>query len=171
MRHQTASSWTTCDRCHRRREARTLRDHDYCRACYPIKLGLPNVAIGRSWLPLEPFPHLIAATRWRSPDFWGDFSIGFLHELPMSLAHNIEAVALLLPHLNSLSGLPTALKRYEPQLRAALEALNYEQRSLVAVAATLLDAYEFQKWHRECLTHGFTTHCAGVLHGGLRRDE
>ena len=36
---------------------------------------------------------------------------------------------------------------------------------------TMRDAYEFQKWHRECLTHGFTTHCAGVLHGGLRRDE
>ena len=32
----------------------------------------------------------------------------------MSLAYNTEAVALLLPHLNSLSGLPTALKRYEP---------------------------------------------------------
>ena len=131
-------------------------------------LGLPNVAIDKSWLPLEPFPHLIAATRWCSRDFWGDFAIGFVHELPMSLAHNIEAVALLLPHLNSLSGLPTALKRYEPQLRAALEALNYEQRSLVAVAATLLDAYEFQKWHRECLTDAFTTHSAGGLHGGLR---
>ena len=89
----------------------------------------------------------------------------------MSVAHSNETVALLLPHLNSLSGLPTALMRYEPQLRAALEALNYDQRSLLGVAATLRDAYEFQQWHRECLTHGFTTHCAGVLHGGLRRDE
>ena len=149
LRHQTASSWITCDRCHRCRETRKIRDHDYCRGCYPIILGLPNVAIGSSWLPLEPFPLLLAATRWRNPDFWGDFSIGFLHELPMSLAYNTEAVALLLPHLNSLSGLPTALKRYQPQLRAALQALNYEQRSLVGVAATLRDAYEFQQWHRE----------------------
>src|SRR5208283_790237 len=131
-------------------------------------LGLPDVPIDKSWLPLEPFPHLIAATRWCSRDFWGDFSIGFLHELPMSLAYNTEAVAQLLPHLNSLSGLPTALKRYEPQLRAALEALNYDQRSLAGVAATLQDAYEFQQWHKECLTHRFTTQCAGGFHGGLR---
>ena len=162
MRHQTASSWIICDRCHRWRETRKIRDHDYCRACYPTILGFPNVAIDRSWIPLEPFPHLIAAIRWLSPDFWGDFSIGFLQELPMSLAHSNETVALLLPHLNSLSGLPTALKCYEPQLRAALEALNYDHGSLAGVAATLRDAYEFQRWHRECLTHGFTT-----LHGGL----
>jgi hypothetical protein len=89
----------------------------------------------------------------------------------MSLAHNIETVALLLPHLSSLSGLPGPLKRYEPQIRAALEALNYDQRSLVGVAATLRDAYAFLQWHRECLTHGFKTDCTGVLHGGLRRDE
>jgi len=163
LRHQTADSWISCDRCHRSRETRKIRDHDYCRACYPIMLGLPNVAIDKSWLPLEPFPHLIPATRWCSRDFWGDFAIGFLHELPMSLALDTEAVHQLLPHLTSLSGLPSALKCYEPRLRAALEALNYEQRSLVGVAATLRDAYEFQKWHRECLTHGFTTHCAGGL--------
>ena len=42
----------------------------------------------------------------------------------MSVAHSKETVALLLPHLNSLSGLPNALMRYEPQLRAALEALK-----------------------------------------------
>ena len=54
-----------------------------------------NVAIDRSWIPLEPFPHLIAAIRWLSPDSWGDFSIGFLQELPMSLAHSNETVALL----------------------------------------------------------------------------
>ena len=64
----------------------------------------------------------------------------------MSLAHSNETVALLLPHLNSLSGLPTALMRYEPQLRAALEALKYDHRSLAGVAATLRDAYEFQQW-------------------------
>ena len=118
-------------------------------------LGLPNVAIDKSWLPLEPFPHLIAATRWCSRDFWGDFAIGFLHELPMSLALDTEAVHQLLPHLTSLSGLPTKLKRYEPQLRAALEALSDEQRSLVGVAATLRDAYEFQQWHRERQARGF----------------
>jgi hypothetical protein len=73
----------------------------------------------------------------------------------MSLAHNIEAVAQLLPHLNSLSGLPSALKCYEPQLRAALEALNYDQRSLLGVAATLRDAYEFQQWHRERQARGY----------------
>jgi hypothetical protein len=89
----------------------------------------------------------------------------------MSLVFDAEAVHQLLPHLTSLSGLPTALKRYEPQLRAALEALNYDQRSLLGVAATLRDAYVFQQWHRECLNHKFTTDCAGVLHGGLRRDE
>jgi hypothetical protein len=82
-------------------------------------------------------------------------SIGFLQELPMSLAHNIETVALLLPHLSSLSRRPAPLKRYEPQVRAALEALNYDQRSLVGVAATLRDGYEFQQWHRERQARGF----------------
>jgi hypothetical protein len=89
----------------------------------------------------------------------------------MSLAHNIETVALLLPHLSSLSGLPTPLKRYESQIRAALEALNYDHCSLAGVAATLRDAYAFLQWHRECLTHGSKTDCTGVLHGGLRRNE
>ena len=73
----------------------------------------------------------------------------------MSLAHSNETVALLLPHLNSLSGLPTALMRYEPQLRAALEALKYDHRSLAGVAATLRDAYEFQQWLRERQVRGF----------------
>ena len=73
----------------------------------------------------------------------------------MSLTHSKETVALLLPHLNSLSGLPTALMRYEPQLRAVLEALSYDERSLVGVAATLRDAYEFQQWHRERHARGF----------------
>lgn len=155
MRHETASSWIICDRCHRWRETRKIREHDYCRACYPTILGFPNVAIDRSWIPLEPFPHLIAAIRWLSPDFWGDFSISFLQELPLSLAHSNETVALLLPHLNSLSGLPTALMRYEPQLRAALEALKYDHRSLASVAATLRDAYEFQQWLRERQACGF----------------
>jgi len=155
LRHQTASSWIICDRCHRWRETRKIRDHDYCRACYPNILGFPNVAIDRSWIPLEPFPHLIAAIRWLSPDFWGDFSIGFLQELPMSLAHSNETVALLLPHLNSLSSLPTALMRYEAQLRAALEALKYHHRSLAGVTATLRDAYEFQQWLRERQVRGF----------------
>lgn len=171
LQHQTTHEWFVCDRCHQSRWTRKIRDHDYCRACYPIMLGLPNVAIGRSWLPLEPFPHLIAATRWHSPDFWGDFSIGFLKELPMSLAHNIETVGLLLPHLSSLSGLPTPLKRYEPQIRAALEALSYDHCSLAGVAATLRDAYAFLQWHSEFLTQGLKTDCTGVMHGGLRRDE
>jgi hypothetical protein len=168
LRHQTADSWITYDRCHKRRESRKIRDHDYCRACYPIMLGLPNVAIGRSWLPLEPFPNLIAATRWHRPDFWGDFAIGFLHELPMSLADNTETVAQLLPHLTSLSELPTPLKRHEPQLRVALEALKYDHRSLAGVAATLQQAYEFQQWHRESQALGFKTDSTGVTHGGLR---
>ena len=73
----------------------------------------------------------------------------------MSLAHSNETVALLLPHLNSLSGLPTALMRYEPQLRAALEALTYHRRSLAGVRATLRDAYEFQQWLRERQARGF----------------
>jgi hypothetical protein len=73
----------------------------------------------------------------------------------MSLAYNTEAVALLLPHLDSFSGLPTALMRYEPQLRAALEALKYDHRSLADVAATLRDAYEFQEWLRERQARGF----------------
>ncbi len=73
----------------------------------------------------------------------------------MSLAHSKETVALLLPHLHSLSGLPTALMRYEPQLRAALEALKYHHRSLAGVTATLRDAYEFQQWIRERLARGF----------------
>ena len=126
-----------------------IRDHDYCRACYAIRLGLPNVAIGRSWLPLEPFPHLIAATRWHSHDSWGDFAIGFLRELPMSLAHNTETVAQILPHLNSLSELPPSLKRYESQLRAAQEALNFDDRTIAAVAAILQSAYHFLQWHRD----------------------
>jgi hypothetical protein len=73
----------------------------------------------------------------------------------MSLAHSEETVALLLPYLNSFSGLPTALMRYEPQLRGALEALNYDHRSLAGVAATLRDAHEFQQWFRERQSRGF----------------
>jgi len=73
----------------------------------------------------------------------------------MSLAHSNKTVALLLPHLNSLSGLPSALMRYEPQLRAALEALKYDRLSLAGVAATLWDANEFQQWLRERQARGF----------------
>ncbi len=73
----------------------------------------------------------------------------------MSLAHSNETVALLLPHLNSLSGLPNALMRYEPQLRAALEVLSRDHRSLAGVAATLRDACEFQQRLREPQARGF----------------
>jgi hypothetical protein len=66
----------------------------------------------------------------------------------MSLAHNSETVAQILPHLTSLSELPIPLKRYESQLRAAQEALNFDDRTLAAVAAILQSAYEFQQWHR-----------------------
>lgn len=61
----------TCDRCLEARETRKVWGHDYCRACYPVILGLSKVAIDDRWLPIERFPHLIAATRWAEPTLWG----------------------------------------------------------------------------------------------------
>jgi hypothetical protein len=66
----------------------------------------------------------------------------------MSLAHNTEIVAQILPHLTSLSELPIPLERYESQLRAAQEALNFDNRTMAVVAAILQTACEFQQWHR-----------------------
>jgi hypothetical protein len=132
-----------------------MRQSDYCRACYPIILGLPNPAIDDSWLPIEPFQHLIAATRFIAatgrygPGIWADYSINFLLQLPMSLAYNTEIVVQMLPCLTSLSELPQSLKRYEPQLRFALDALKLDNRMLMALAATLQHAYEFMLWHQK----------------------
>ena len=125
MRHECYYTWTTRDRCRRKCETRKIRQSDYCRACYPVILGLPNPAIDDFWLPLEPFQHLIAATRFIAatgrygPGIWADYSINFLLQLPMSLAYNTEIVVQMLPCLTSLSELPESLKRYEPQLRFA----------------------------------------------------
>jgi hypothetical protein len=132
-----------------------MRQSDYCRACYPIILGLPNPAIDDSWLPIEPFQHPIAATRFIAaigrygPGIWADYSINFLLQLPMSLAYNTEIVVQMLPCLTSLSELPQSLKRYEPQLRFALDALKLDNRMLMALAATLQHAYEFMLWHQK----------------------
>ncbi len=131
------------------------READYCRACYPIILGLPNHAIDDVWLPVEPFQNLIAATRFiaatgrNGPGIWENFSIGFLHQLPMSLAHNTEIVVQILPYLNSLSELPAPLRRYEPQIRFAVDELKWDNRLLMFVAATLQHAYEFKLWHQK----------------------
>jgi len=86
------------------------------------------------------------------PGIWGEFSIGFLHQLPMSLAHNTEIVVQILPYLNSLSELPAPLKRYEPQIRFAIDELKWDNRLLLMVAATLQHAYEFQQWHQKHVT-------------------
>ena len=59
----------------------------------------------------------------------------------MSLAYNTEIVVQMLPCLTSLSELPESLKRYEPQLRFALDALKLDNRMLMALAATLQHAY------------------------------
>ena len=111
--------------------------------------------IDDSWLPLEPFQHLIAATRFIAatgrygPGIWADYSINFLLQLAMSLAYNTEIVVQMLPCLTSLSELPESLKRYEPQLRFALDALKLDNRMLIALAATLQHAYEFMLWHQK----------------------
>ena len=55
----------------------------------------------------------------------------------MSLAYNTEIVVQMLPCLTSLSELPESLKRYEPQLCFALDALKLDNRMLIALAATL----------------------------------
>jgi hypothetical protein len=118
-------------------------------------LDLANHAIDDVWLPVEPFQNLIAATRFiaatgrNGPGIWGDFSIGFLHQLPISLAHNTEIVVQILPYLNALSELPAPLKRYEPQIRFAVDALKWDNRVLMVVVATLQHAYEFHQWHRK----------------------
>jgi len=67
----------------------------------------------------------------------------------MSLAYNTEIVVQMLPCLTSLSELPESLKRYEPQLRFALDALKLDNRMLMALAATLKHAYEFMLWHQK----------------------
>lgn len=145
----------TCDRCHRNIETRKIHQSDYCRACYPIILGLPNPVIDDAWLPVEPFEHLISATRFiaatgrNGAGIWEDFSIGFLHQLPISLAYNTEIVVQILPYLTSLSELPAPLKRYEPQLRFAVDELKWDNRTLMFVVATLQHAWEFQQWHQK----------------------
>ena len=155
LRHECCYTWTTCDRCHRARETRKILRSDYCRACHPIILGLPDSVIDDSWLPLEPFEHLIAAARFIAaterygPGFWENYSIGFLRELPISLAYNTEIIVQILPYLNSLSELPAPLKRYEPQLRFALDAVKLDNTMLVALTATLHHIYEFKLWHQK----------------------
>jgi hypothetical protein len=67
----------------------------------------------------------------------------------MSLAYNTEIVVQMLPCLTSLSELPESLKRYEPQLRFALDALKLDNRMLMALAATLQHAYELMLWHQK----------------------
>ncbi len=67
----------------------------------------------------------------------------------MSLAYNTKIVVQMLPHLTSLSELHAPLKRYEPQLRFAVDALKWDNRVLMFVAATLQHAYEFQQWHQK----------------------
>ena len=116
LRHECCYTWTTCDRCHRKSETRKIRGSDYCRGCYPIILGLPHPVIDDSWLPLEPFEHLIAAARFIAaterygPGFWANYSIGFLLQLPISLAYNTDIIVQILPYLNSLSELPAPLQ-------------------------------------------------------------
>jgi len=118
-------------------------------------LGLPDPAIDDSWRPLEPFEHLIAAARFIAaterygPGFWENYSIGFLRELPISLAYNTEIIVQILPYLNSLSELRAPLKRYEPQLRFALDAVKLDNTMLMALTATLHHIYEFKLWHQK----------------------
>lgn len=160
----------TCDRCYETREIRKVWGHDYCRACYPVMLGLWNVAIDDRWLPIEPFAHLIAATRWAEPTVWGQFAVRFLCELPLSLSNNTELVVQFLPHLTSLSELPPALTGYIPQLRFAREACGYDNRILGMVAAILEHAYEFWKWHDNYLRETEARGAFFAVHGIPQRD-
>jgi hypothetical protein len=58
----------------------------------------------------------------------------------MSLAHNAEIVIQILPYLNSLSELPAPLKRYELQIRFAVDEVKWDKRLLMFVVATLQHA-------------------------------
>ncbi len=149
MRHETA--YTTCDECNKRGETRSVAGGEYCRDCYPRVRGLEHCGIDDLWLPLKPFRDLMAATRWTCPKYWGRLAIQFLRELPMSLSENAALVIEFVSYLTRLSELPDSLKRYEPQLRCAIDAVGANERMLGAVAATLTKAYEFMKWHRAYL--------------------
>ena len=149
MRHESA--YATCDECHDRGETRAVADGDYCRDCYPRVRGMEDGGIDDLWLPLRPFRNLIAATRWTSPKCWGGFAVQFLRELPLSVSENMDLVIQLVPYLRRLSELPDSLKRYAPQVRCAISALGYNEWMLGSVGATLVEAYEFMKWHRTYL--------------------
>ncbi|HXN23420.1 MAG TPA: hypothetical protein VOA41_11835 [Candidatus Dormibacteraeota bacterium] len=133
-------------------------------------LGRSNVAIDDRWLPVEPFPHLMAATRWAEPTVWGQFAVRFLYELPLSLSNNTEVVVQFLPHLTSLSELRAVLTRYVPQLRVAFEACGYDDRILTSVAATLEHAYEFWKGHDNYLRETEARAAFFAAHGNPQRD-
>ncbi len=150
MRHETA--YTTCDECNKRGETRSIAGGEYCRDCYPRVRGLEHGGIDDLWLPLKPFHDLMAATRWTCPKYWGRLAIQFLRELPMSLSENAAFVIEFVSYLTRLSELPDSLKRYEPQLRCAIDAVGADERMLGGVAATLTEAYEFMKWHRAYLS-------------------
>ena len=107
--------------------------------------------IDEHWVPLKPFRSLIDALRWTNPRNWGLFARAFLTELPMSVAGNVELVIQLAPYLWRLSHLPTELKRYEAQVRCAIDVLGYTEGMLTTIAATLVEAYGFMEWHRTYL--------------------
>ena len=149
MRHETA--YTSCDECSKRGETRSVASGEYCRDCYPRVRGLEQCGIDDLWLPLKPFRNLKAATHWTCSKHWGWFAVQFLRELPMSLSENEALLIQIVPYLTRLPQLPDSLKRYEPQLRCAINAVGADEWMLGSVAATLTEAYEFMKWHRSYL--------------------
>jgi hypothetical protein len=58
----------------------------------------------------------------------------------MSLAHNAEIFTQILPYLNSLSELPAPLKRYQLQIRFAVDEVKWDKRLLMFAVATLQHA-------------------------------
>jgi hypothetical protein len=149
MRHESTN--ITCDVCDGRGPTRAVVGGDYCRLCYPRVRGLNDIGIDDLWLPVKPLRNLMAATRWISPNWWGEFAVQFLRELPMSVSENKDLVIQLAPYLGRLSALPDSLKRSESQVRGAIDAAGYNEWMLGTVAATLEEACEFMEWHRTYL--------------------
>ncbi|MGH9683002.1 MAG: helix-turn-helix domain-containing protein [Candidatus Acidiferrales bacterium] len=161
---------TFCDACFLVRETRKVWGHDYCRVCYPAKLGLPHVPVDDRWLPVEPFPDLMAATRWFGPMVSGQLAVEFLRELPQSLSNNAELVMQFVPYMMLLSELPEDIKHYEPQLRFAIDVCKNHNRILGLAGATLEYAYECWKWHDNYLKEGESRAAFFAAHGMLQRD-
>jgi len=90
-----------------------------------------------------------------------NYSIGFLRELPISLAYNTENYRpdIALPKFATPNCL-RRLKRYEPQLRFALDAVKLDNTMLMALTATLHHIYDFKLLHQK---HVAERKCAGPV--------